>query len=153
MTKKKPDPKALKNYTYDEKKDTFFDKDGEEVTHKGTINFLRNKKDFKPNNKLSNGRIEGSKNSATILKQMLSLPYKNIETGEDIEHPLDPNQKQLTVEEAIGAALLQEALAGNIKAIQEVQDTLHGKMVNVNEIGGKNGEALPVMIVDNIPKK
>lgn len=97
----------------------------------------------------SNGRPKGSKNRSTILKQFLELPLKSKPSGHDnIDLP-----DGLTLEDAVQLALIRKATDGDVTAIKEIQDTLHGKlketvetqhtftqMGNVKIGGGKAGE-------------
>ena len=97
----------------------------------------------------SNGRPKGSKNRSTILRQFLELPLKSKPSGHDnIDLP-----EGMTLEDAIHLALIRKAQDGDVAAIKEIQDTLHGKMKetvesthtftqmgNVKIGGGKHGE-------------
>lgn len=82
-----------------------------------------------------NGRPKGAKNRSTVLKEFLDLQMKT-KHGKPVSNPFDPNQKEITVEQAIIASLLKEGLSGNVRAIQEILDTIYGKnteKVNVSQ--------------------
>lgn len=84
------------------------------------------------------GRPKGLKNRATILTDLLALTFKkkDEETGKliTVPNPLDPSNPTMTVEIAVEVALIKKALSGNIEAIKEIKDTLHGKIKEVREI-------------------
>lgn len=88
--------------------------------------------DAHPENINRKGRPPGARNRGTLLAEMLAAlvldkdgkPVKNPVTGAD----------GMIYEEAIDSALIKKALAGNIEAIKEIKDTLHGKIKEVREI-------------------
>lgn len=92
------------------------------------------------------GKKPGTKNRSTILAELLGLKLKkkNLETQkfEDVAHPLDPSKKSIDIETAINAALIQRALKGDIRAIQEVQDTMYGKIKETKVLENPDGSAL-----------
>lgn len=91
------------------------------------------------------GRPKGSRNRDTILREMLALTLKKKGADgnmADVEHPLDPSRKSITVEEGINAALVNRALKGEIRAIQEIQDTLYGKIKETKVLENPDGSAL-----------
>lgn len=67
------------------------------------------------------GKKKGSRNRKTILQKWLGIKTRttNKLTGE---------MEDLSVYDQIGLALISKALEGDIKAIKEVQDTLHGRI-------------------------
>lgn len=73
------------------------------------------------------GKPKGTKNRATILRQLIDVKTKlvNKETGEEI---------QLSYEYKVMIALIDKALSGDVNAIKEVQDTLYGKIKDIVEI-------------------
>ena len=73
-----------------------------------------------------NGRPVGSKNRSTVLEKWL---YCKVDG-------LDPETKEvvkITQEDAIMLALIEKAKGGDVQAIKEIQDTLHGKLKEVTE--------------------
>lgn len=146
---KAPAYKDLKNYSHDGEK--WLDKDGKEVTHKGTINFLESKApSFKPGQSGNpKGYKKGQKNRSTILREMLSLVLHDAQ-GKKLKHPLDPERDEITLEEAVDAALIKRALRGDVRAIREIKDTLHGKIKNENEFSTPDGKPFQVVMVDDI---
>lgn len=143
--KAKSKPKAkedLKNYTYDEDTDTFFDKNGEKVAHQGTINILKGRskgwpKGFCPN---KNGRPKGSKNRASTLRDLIDLTVMDA-SGNPMPNPLDKSEKKISYEKAIMVALIKKALKGDVRAIQEIQDTIYGKLDEQQVIKNPDGSA------------
>jgi len=75
------------------------------------------------------GKPKGTLNRATILKRYLAAPLKEVPTDIPVEL-----EGRITVEEAIALALIKKALSGDIAAIKEVQDTVHGKIVETSEV-------------------
>lgn len=90
--------------------------------------------DAHPENINRKGREVGSKNRATVLRELLDVKI----TRED----LDGNKTKMTVEQAVIQALALKALSGDVPAIKEWQDTLHGKIADKQELTGKDGEEL-----------
>lgn len=75
------------------------------------------------------GKPKGSLNRSTILKRYLAISLKD--NPSDIPFEL---AGKITVEEAIALALIKKALSGDISAIKEIQDTVHGKLTDTSEI-------------------
>jgi hypothetical protein len=75
------------------------------------------------------GKPKGALNRATILKRYLATNLKD--NPSDIPFELEG---KITVEEAITLALIKKALSGDMAAIKEVQDTVHGKMTESSDI-------------------
>lgn len=73
------------------------------------------------------GRKVGSKNRSTILAKYLGVTFKD-KDGKMLPQPFGQDGEPLTVEEAIEVALLVEAINGNVTAIKEIKDTVHGKI-------------------------
>jgi hypothetical protein len=94
------------------------------------------------------GYPKGQKNRATILRELLGLTLK--QNGKAVENPLDPNQKKMTIEQAVNIALIQKALKGNIEAIKEIQDTMHGKIKDKTELTGADGQPLAFIVHDDL---
>ena len=92
-----------------------------------------------------NGRPKGSRNRSTLvekwLKVKIKVPNLNTETGIKTFESLK-DELNITLEDAIILALIQKAQSGDVAAIKEIQDTLHGKIPNVNELTGKDGGAI-----------
>lgn len=101
------------------------------------------------------GKPPGIKDRATILRELLKLNLKK-KTGDgkfqDVEHPLDPRQKSITVEEAVNAALIKKALSGSEKATELILDSVYGKIVDKKSFENPDGSPLSnewsVSIVD-----
>ena len=73
------------------------------------------------------GRPKGSKNRSTILRKWL-------EVATTIKNPITKKDEKVTVEDEIILALIREARKGNIQAIKEIQDSMHGKMTEKQEV-------------------
>lgn len=99
------------------------------------------------------GRPPG-KNRATVLTELMGLIFRreNPETKkiEKVPNPLNPDEKEMTIETAIEVALIRRALTGNIAAIQEIKDSIYGKMANKIEAAGPDGGPIPVTFVDDL---
>jgi hypothetical protein len=89
-----------------------------------------------------NGRPKGSPNRSTLLKKWLALkikfPNRNDENGEKVFDELKEDLP-ITLEDAITLALIQKAQGGDVAAIKEVFDSLHGKISDKTELTGKDG--------------
>lgn len=75
---------------------------------------------FKEGNTLGKGRPLGMRNRSTVLKEL----YSTIITGNDISGL----EKQMPLEVALMTSLAKKALAGDVAAIKEAQDTVYGKV-------------------------
>jgi hypothetical protein len=64
------------------------------------------------------GKPPGAKNRSTLLKKWLEV---NVKDG-------------ITVEDEVILALIKKAKQGDVQAIKEVQDTLHGKIADKSEV-------------------
>lgn len=73
--------------------------------------------DAHPEN-IGGGRPKGTKNRSTILKRWLEVQIKD----------------GLTVEDEVILALIKKAKQGDVQAIKEIQDTLHGKIIDKTEV-------------------
>ena len=84
-----------------------------------------------------NGRPKGSRNRSTLvekwLKVKIKVPNLNTETGIKTFESLK-DELNITLEDAIILALIQKAQSGDVAAIKEIQDTLHGKITDKSEI-------------------
>lgn len=97
------------------------------------------------------GYPKGKPNRSTILKELLALTLT--QNGKAVENPLDPKQKKMTIEQAVNIALIQKALKGNIEAIKEIMDSVHGKITEKKELTGADGEPLmPVVVMNDVPR-
>jgi len=98
------------------------------------------------------GKPEGP-NRSTILKCLLSIPTTK-EVQKVYLDKLGIDASNSTLEEALDLTLIKKAIVDeDLKAIQEIKDTLHGKMAEVRKIGGEEG-APPIRvrrIVDDVP--
>ena len=74
-----------------------------------------------------NGRPKGVKNRSTILK-------KWIEVNAKVKNPVTKQEEGGTVEDLITIALITKALAGDVQAIKEINDTLYGKLTENQKI-------------------
>jgi len=91
------------------------------------------------------GKPAGTKNRATILNEMLALGLKKKDVNgkwTDVEHPLDPSQKTITVEGAINAALINRALKGSERATEIILDSVYGKIKETKVLENPDGSAL-----------
>lgn len=139
--------KELKNYTLNMDDGHYYDKAGKKVTHKGTINLLKGRYSSWKKGQSGNpaGRPQGARGRATLLKDLLDLNVRN-EQGGEVPNPLDPKEKKISYEKAIMVALIKKALAGNIVAIQEVQNTLHGKIKDETDVTLQQDEPLEITV-------
>jgi hypothetical protein len=73
-----------------------------------------------------NGRPIGAKNRSTVLEKWLycKIDHTDPSTSEPIK---------ITQEDAVMLALIEKAKSGDVQAIKEIQDTLHGKIKEVTE--------------------
>ena len=83
------------------------------------------------------GRPKGAKNRSTILKKWIEVKVKI----EDKDNPLG-REMSGTVEDQIALALLYKAIAGDVQAIKEINDTLYGKIPDKNQLTGADGKDL-----------
>lgn len=83
---------------------------------------------FKKGNKASPGRPSGE-DRATILKKLLKATMKD-GNGKALKNPIT-GEKLVTWAEGVDIALLRKAHAGNVEAIKEIKDTMHGKMKEI----------------------
>jgi hypothetical protein len=146
-TKKKPlKPKVIKREGRFVKRADGLWYDGDEVLSKSKSALFENKKNWKKGQSGNpSGRPLGSKNRSTVLKELLGLKLRKADGG-FVAHPLDPDKKQITAEEAVAAALIKKALKGDVAAIREIQDTIYGKIKDKMEISDA-----PTVIRDDIP--
>lgn len=88
----------------------------------------------KENQPAKRGRPKGVPNRATVYKRILDTKTK-------VKLP-DGTNKELTLYEAIALGQAQSAMKGNTNAWKEIQDSIHGKIVDKQEVTGANGEPL-----------
>jgi len=93
------------------------------------------------------GYPKGQKNRATILKELLELSFKDPK-GKLLANPFDAKEKKLTIEKAIDIVLIQKALKGDLNAIREIKDTIHGKISDKTEITGADGGPVQISEVE-----
>lgn len=79
------------------------------------------------------GRPVGALGRATHLRRYLEATFVD-KDGKVRQQPFDLEGPPLTVAEAVDAALVARALAGDTTAIKEIKDTMHGKIKEVHEI-------------------
>lgn len=84
------------------------------------------------------GYPKGRPNRSTILRELLGLTLKKPD-GKNADNPFDTAEKKITIEKAIEIVLVQKALKGNLDAIREIKDTIHGKMTEKTELTGAEG--------------
>lgn len=77
------------------------------------------------------GRIPGP-DRGTLLKKLLAATMKDGK-GKALKNPIT-GEKLVSWAEGVDIALLRKAHAGNIDAIREIKDTIHGKIKDVQEI-------------------
>jgi hypothetical protein len=84
---------------------------------------------------------KGVPNRATVLqkylKQKIKFPNKN-QKGEKVFETLDEDIS-ITAEEGVMLSLIAEAMRGNVTAIREIQDTVHGKIKEESDINISGG--------------
>lgn len=105
--------------------------DNKEDTKKSGVGANGNLKPCKPGQTNNpHGRPLGSRNRSTIVKEWLSA----LGDGED--------GKKLPYEDLITLAAVKKALTGDIQAFKELMDSAHGKIVDKQELTGKDGGAI-----------
>lgn len=90
------------------------------------------------------GKKKGTKDRKSVLDKWLPLTvtFKNeTEDAEKIFADL-PQEFEVTVEDTIAFALIAEAKNGNVNAIREIFDAKYGKIVEKQELTGKDGKDL-----------
>lgn len=147
-TAKAPTKTPKASYSnYNKKNGVWYHNDGKKVTHKGTITFLENKKDFKPGvSGNPKGKPKGTKHRSTILAELLALSVKD-KGNKTVPNPLNKSEKDITYEKLIMVSLIKKAAGGDVRAIQEIQNTMHGKITDKTEFTGKGGKDLPAINV------
>ena len=88
------------------------------------------------------GKPPGTKNRATIAKELLSVELK--------AEGLDGVTGKYSAEYLVNAALLKKAMAGDVAAFKELHDTVYGKIADKQELTGKDGDAVK-LDVTNLP--
>ena len=83
------------------------------------------------------GKPKGTKNRSTILKKWIEVTAK-------LKNPITGKEEIGTVEDKVNLALITRALAGDVSAIKEINDTLYGKIPNKDELTGANGEQINI---------
>lgn len=76
------------------------------------------------------GKPKGSLSRSTLLKKYLDVTFKS-DDGKVKNQPFGIEGDPLTVHETIALALIKKAMAGNIDAIREIQDSVYGKKPDV----------------------
>lgn len=83
--------------------------------------------DNHPENINKKGRIVGSKNRSTILKELL---------------------EQSGNEQKVNQAIIDKAMGGDVRAFQEIMDTIYGKIIDKKEV-----ETVDVIKYKNVSKQ
>lgn len=78
------------------------------------------------NQPANRGRKKGVPNRATVYKKILETKMK-------VAMP-DGSTKNITLYEAIALGQAKSAMKGNTNAWKEIQDSIHGKMVDKSEV-------------------
>ena len=100
--------------------------------------------DARPENINTAGKKPGTKNRATVLKELIALSLTR--------NNLDDVPVELSTEAHVINSLLRKALDGDVPAIKEVQDTLHGKIADLH--GNADGSNLaPTSVILNVNGK
>ena len=72
------------------------------------------------------GYPKGKKNRSTILKKWIEVITK-------VKDPATEKELPGTIEDKINLSLITKALAGDVQAIKEINDTLYGKIPDKSE--------------------
>jgi hypothetical protein len=84
-----------------------------------------------------NGRPKGTKNRATVLNELLAIKKKGLNT-------LSDKTETMTVEKLVEVSLIQQALLGNVRAIELISQKIYGKIpIDINMGGQENN---PIVI-------
>jgi len=92
-----------------------------------------------------NGRPKGSKNRATLVRELLEI----VST---FENPLTEQSEKLSYVEQIIIAQIAEARKGNVQAFKELMDSAYGKMKDVHQIEETEKETEFVVTIVNAPQ-
>jgi hypothetical protein len=110
----------------------------------------KNLKPFRPGNDTRRnvkGRPVGAKNRATVLAYWL-------ETTINTENKLTGAIENITIEDAIALALIQKAITGDVAAIREIYDSVHGKVTEKQEISNVEAPRMvAIRIIDTSQNK
>jgi hypothetical protein len=94
------------------------------------------RKNLKPFEKGKSGNPEGPvpgyKHRRTTLEKWAYIEY-------DIVNPITKDKEKGTADDEVHLAWLRECRKGNMVAIKEYLDTLHGKLSDKTEVTGKDG--------------
>lgn len=83
--------------------------------------------DAHPENINRKGYPKGLKNRSTLLKYWIEQKTKR-------NNPLTEKKIEATFEDFKELALIEKAISGDVAAIKEINDTLHGKIADKSEI-------------------
>lgn len=94
------------------------------------------------------GLPKGTKLRSTLLKKWLA-----VETDFDnpLKEPSEPMER-MSAEDRVMLALIKKAMAGDLPAIQEIQNTLYGKIPDKVEVE-QNHAQVSIYIPDNFRDK
>lgn len=91
------------------------------------------------------GRPKGSRDRASVLRELLAIPI-------NVKRPDGSTIPGATLEDAVGMALVQKALKGDVPAIREIYDTLHGKVTEkVENTTAVAVQTIKVRIIGDAP--
>ena len=92
-----------------------------------------------------NGRPKGSRNRATLVRELLEIvsTFKN---------PLTEQSEKLSYAEQIIIAQIAEARKGNVQAFKELMDSAYGKIKDVHQFEETEKETEFVVTVVNAPQ-
>jgi len=100
---------------------------------KGNAHTIKGKGfDAHPENINRKGYPKGKKNRSTLLKYWIEQKKKR-------KNPLTSKEIEATFEDFKDLALIEKALSGDVNAIKEINDTLHGKIVDKSEVKSEGG--------------
>jgi hypothetical protein len=85
----------------------------------------------RPNDINREGRPVGSRNRATILRELADVVLNGTS--------LDDKPIAATTEQFAMMAMMRKAMEGDMNAVKEMNDTLYGKIADKSEVTGKNG--------------
>ncbi len=88
------------------------------------------------------GRPVGSRNRSTIVREWL-------EVKKQTRNPITEQDEELQVQDMMVLSMIGRALKGDVNAFKELMDSGYGKLLNYNEVTGKDGEGFIIQIVEH----